>query len=294
MQTASQNPKISVIVPVYNVAPFLKECLRTVQEQTLQALEIICVDDGSTDASLDLLHEIAAADKRVVVLSQQNKRQGAARNAGFDRANGDFILYFDADDKLDPTCCERLYEAAVRNEADIACMSILRIKPNQQRWIVHFTEERIYEELQEKFEAAHIPPQFSTVNMLYRREWLQQIGLRFAEFVQYEDVMYSAQAVAKARRMVTVPDVAYHYFKREGSTMAARQTIKQQQDRYNAAREFVAYADHLGLHIPRSARKLTLRNHKAGRLTLLKITEIDHLQTWKLFGLLPIWRKRVE
>ena len=293
--TQNQSPKISIIVPVYNVDPYLKECLATVQAQTLADIEIICVDDGSRDRSLAILHEIAAEDGRVVVLSQQNKRQGAARNAGFDRARGEFILYFDADDKLDEACCERLYEAAVRTDSDIACMSILREKPNRSYRLVYFDREQVAEGLEERFAAARIPRQFSTVNMLYRRAWLQQIGLRFAEFVQYEDVMYSSQAVGNARRLVTVPEVAYHYIKREGSTMAARQTVKQQQDRYEAMRGFVAYADRIGLKIDRSVRKLTKRNYKLGRrLTLLKITELDNILTYRLFGFLPVWRKRVK
>ena len=75
-------PKVSVIIPVYNVEPYLRQCLNSVINQTLKEIEIICVDDGSTDASLEILKEYAAKDKRITVLKQQNLHAGVARNAG--------------------------------------------------------------------------------------------------------------------------------------------------------------------------------------------------------------------
>lgn len=293
MNNTQQAPKISIIVPVYNVAPYLRESLASLQQQTLQQLEIICVDDGSTDDSLAILHSIAAEDDRVRVLTQPNQRQGAARNKGVDAAKGEFILYFDSDDLLTQTSCERLYEAAERTQSDIACMSILRIKGEKTRWLVHFTQEQTYETLQSKFDAANIPRQFSTVNMLYRRSWLLESGIRFEERVQYEDVMYSSQVVAAARRLVTVPEATYHYIRRFGSTMASRQSKKQQLDRYNAAKQFVAFADRIGLKINPKQRTFVYRVWKLGRINLLKITECDGIQTYRLMGILPIYKRTV-
>lgn len=293
MKPVSQNPKISVIVPVYNVAPYLRASLESVQRQSLRELEIICVDDGSTDDSLSVLQAIAAEDARVRVLTQRNQRQGAARNKGLAEARGEFVLYFDSDDFLTERSCELLYEAAVRTESDIAAMSIRREKARRHYWIVRFDEERIYEAMQEKFDAAHIPPQFSTVNMLYRRDWLLSTGIRFEERVQYEDVMYSSQVMAAARRLVTVPEATYRYIQRFGSTMAARQTVQQQLDRYRAAKSFVQFADRIGLKVAPKHRTFLYRVWKLGRINLLKIKECNDRQTFLLLGVLPIWKRNV-
>lgn len=105
-------PKVSVIIPVYNVEPFLVRCLDSVVGQTLRDIEIICVDDGSPDRSIDILNRYAAEDARIRVISQENRGLGGARNRGFDAATGEFVLYVDSDDWIDPAYCERLYEAA--------------------------------------------------------------------------------------------------------------------------------------------------------------------------------------
>ena len=105
-------PKVSIIIPVYNVEPFLARCLDSVVGQTLRGIEIICVDDGSPYRSIDNLNRYAAQDDRIRVISQENRGLGGARNRGFDAATGEFILFVDSDDWIDPAYCERLYEAA--------------------------------------------------------------------------------------------------------------------------------------------------------------------------------------
>ena len=114
-------PKVSIIIPVYNVEPFLARCLDSVVGQTLRGIEIICVDDGSPDRSIDILNRYAAQDDRIRVISQENRGLGGARNRGFDAATGEFILFVDSDDWIDPAYCERLYEAA--REAEVTTTS---------------------------------------------------------------------------------------------------------------------------------------------------------------------------
>ena len=95
-------PKVSIIIPGYNVEPFLARCLDSVVGQTLRGIEIICVDDGSPDRSIDILNRYAAQDDRIRVISQENRGLGGARNRGFDAATGEFILFVDSDDWTDP------------------------------------------------------------------------------------------------------------------------------------------------------------------------------------------------
>lgn len=92
--------KVSVIIPVYNVEKYLEECLDSIINQTLKEIEIICIDDGSTDSSLNVLENYKKKDKRIIVLQQQNLGAGAARNKGLDLARGKYLSFLDADDFL--------------------------------------------------------------------------------------------------------------------------------------------------------------------------------------------------
>ena len=112
-------PKISVIIPVYNTAKFLRQCLDSVVTQTLHDIEIICIDDGSTDASLDILNEYAENDSRITILTQQNKGAGAARNAGMRAAHGEYIHFLDSDDMISPGAYKVLYETASAEKLDV-------------------------------------------------------------------------------------------------------------------------------------------------------------------------------
>ena len=95
--------KVSVIIPVYNVEPYLKQCMDSVVGQTLKDIEIICVDDGSTDGSLDILKEYATEDSRIQIIEQKNAGAGAARNNGMRHATGKYLSFLDSDDFFEPT-----------------------------------------------------------------------------------------------------------------------------------------------------------------------------------------------
>lgn len=112
---------ISVIVPVYNVKPYLQKCVDSIRNQTYQNLEIILVDDGSTDGSGEMCDEYANKDSRVIALHQKNAGQGAARNLGLDTAHGEWVGFVDADDWIDLNYYEKLVQAAETADADMAC-----------------------------------------------------------------------------------------------------------------------------------------------------------------------------
>ncbi|MBR1601006.1 MAG: glycosyltransferase, partial [Alphaproteobacteria bacterium] len=112
-------PKVSVIIPVYNVEPYLRECLDSVINQTLKEIEIICVDDGSTDNSLEILKEYAAKDKRITVITQKNLYAGVARNAGLAVAKGEYLSFLDSDDFFELTLFEETYDIAKKEQSQI-------------------------------------------------------------------------------------------------------------------------------------------------------------------------------
>ena len=115
----NMNPLISVIVPVYNVEDYLISCMDSIINQTLENIEVICINDGSTDESLKILKEYEKKDERVKVYSKQNSGQGTARNFGLENAIGEYVLFVDSDDWIDIETCEILYDVAKSKELDL-------------------------------------------------------------------------------------------------------------------------------------------------------------------------------
>ena len=117
--TESKKPKISIIIPVYNTEKYLDECLNSVENQTLKDIEIICVNDGSTDKSLEILNNHAGKDSRIKVISQENGGVSSARNAGIESSSGSYILFIDSDDFIETYLCKNVYDLAKKSNADI-------------------------------------------------------------------------------------------------------------------------------------------------------------------------------
>ena len=118
--TEASDPLVSVIVPVYNAERHLRQCLMSIALQTLDSIEIICVDDGSTDGSAEILHEFASTDSRFVILEQENEFAGRARNKGIQKARGKYLVFWDADDYFELEALEKLYNRCEADAADIA------------------------------------------------------------------------------------------------------------------------------------------------------------------------------
>lgn len=116
---SEEQPKISVIIPVYNVEKYLKECLNSVINQPFNDIEIICINDGSTDSSLEILNKYAQKDNRIKVISQKNSGLACSRNTGLVQAKGEYVFFLDSDDYLKPDILGKLYDAAQKFNADI-------------------------------------------------------------------------------------------------------------------------------------------------------------------------------
>ena len=119
MAKIKDKPLVSIVMPVFNAEAYLEESLHSVTGQTYKNLEIICVNDGSTDGSRDLLQKIGQKDSRIRILNQDNKGAGEARNHGMDEATGEYIYFFDADDLLRKKAIQTMVEAAGKHDADI-------------------------------------------------------------------------------------------------------------------------------------------------------------------------------
>ena len=199
---------VSVIVPIYNVELFLADCLDSIVNQTLQNIEIIAINDGSTDRSAEILEQYAQKDKRIKVITQENKGLSAARNVGINEAQGEFISFVDSDDWIDPAFLEKLYQAATAQEADIACCGIYWYGPEGKvTWIYEYPEASIALTLKEKLDKFRIP----VWNKIYNRQKLIKNNLFFREGVRFEDVYWSPIVMEKLGKAVWATGVYYHY-----------------------------------------------------------------------------------
>lgn len=285
-------PKVTVIIPVYNTEKLLDRCLESVVTQSLSDIEIICVDDGSTDGSGALLDSWAQRDGRIRVIHQSNGRQGKARNAALTIAQGEYVGMIDSDDYIPKEYFERLYNAAVEADADMAMCGIVKQKSMMERRVVAFDGVEVAVDTGQKLRLCHCPPEFHPVNKLYRRSMLSRLGLRFAEGVQYEDVMFVTRAIVECDRLVTVPDLAYYYVLNPSSTVKSRQTADKQRQKYEAHRAMVDYMAERGINIAPRHRNITVRYFKTLGICLWKIKERGEIRTLRLFDLVPIWMWR--
>ena len=129
----SEAPLVSVVVPVYNAEPYLRECLDSLLGQTLKEIEIIAVDDGSTDGSASVLQAYAQKDSRISVLTQGNSGQSAARNSALETAKGAYVQFLDADDWLDPDCCRVLSGQTAAVKLDMLSMAAVSYEEESVR-----------------------------------------------------------------------------------------------------------------------------------------------------------------
>lgn len=209
-------PKVSVIIPVYNVERYLEHCLNSVLSQTLTDIEIICVNDKSPDSSQQILYTFAAADNRFV-LKKHNRNRGlpAARNTGFDTAKGDFIFFLDSDDYLEcEDALETLYKTAVTDNADEVIGGVLKWNEETGEkyygWHKTYLEKEVHQKTLDE-----LPQLYANVvawNKMLRRSFLLQHNIRFNEDItKHEDNPFSCQVHILAQNISILKKITYIY-----------------------------------------------------------------------------------
>ncbi len=217
-------PKVSVIIPVYNVQDYLRECLDSVVNQTVREIEIICVNDGSTDNSGAILEEYATKDSRFVVVHQENAGQSVARNRGLDLARGEFISFLDSDDFWERNLLEKTLQVMENPEIDIVMFFFQTFGENpweSQRGVLAH-HKPTYSETWEKINAI-MSMYYVVWNQLYRRDFLMKYEIRFLEGCLYEDNHFSVKSVYYCRNIAILPERLYHYRIGSGCTTGPKQ-----------------------------------------------------------------------
>ena len=223
MSSAEYNTAISVIIPVYNTADCLSRCLDSVLHQSMHNIEIICINDGSTDHSLQVLEAYAEKDGRIRVYSQPNKGAGAARNEGISLAAGKYIQFTDSDDFMDSGMLEVLFRRAEETNADIVQSRFRKYNPETGQY---GKPDGL------KVDVLNGHPVFSAKDFggtvteictpgpctnLYRTAFLKDAQVRFPETRNTEDAFFVFMSVLLAERVSWIKDACYSYRDRDGS-----------------------------------------------------------------------------
>lgn len=211
-------PLVSIIMPVYNVEEFIEEGLDSLLNQSMKHIEVICVDDGSTDRSLEILNRYSAIDKRVRVFTQKNKGAGAARNLGISNAKGEYLIFLDSDDFFSKDLAKDAYYIAKLHEADVVLFGAKHYNNvtgefKEAKWLLNsYVAPRkqpfCYKDCPDDLYRITTPCPWTK---MFRRQFVLDTGLQFQEIQNTNDLFFSYAALAMAKRIVTLDKQLVYY-----------------------------------------------------------------------------------
>ncbi len=285
------NPKVSIIVPCYNVEEYLEECISSLLKQTLKDIEIILINDGSNDLTPDILTSFSEIDKRIVLINQENKGVSNARNNGLTVAKGEYITFLDSDDWIDNDYIEKLYDAITRNSCDTAVSDMIRKRPNSNKYRLHFVEEKIYTNLNDKIKVTRVPACCYLCGKLFKKELIN--NFKFKENVYFEDMLLLPEVLKKSDKLVTVPNTNYYYRVNKNSIVKKAQSPKKQLDSYRAHKYIVKFFKENNLTLSNKSQRITKYIKYFLNIPVLKTKEYQNKLITYLFGFLPVKVKKI-
>ncbi len=288
-----KEPKVSIIIPAYNTEDFFERCLTSIVQQTLKEIEIIIVNDGSTDLTGSIADCFKKYDSRIKVINQENKKQGAARNAGTSAATGEYIGYIDSDDWVDLDYFEKLYNAAKKYNSDIALATNVRVGNGKTKKRLQINEEKFVTELQDKFDICRLAKNPCPTNKIYRREFLKNYNIDWPEGRYCEDKIFVTKSVFYANGVVSVPDINYYYFRNTSSTVNSKLKKHQEkliQDRDYSRREVLDFLKSNNAKIRDKEFWAIKKDYKIFGKTIYRIKESMHTEKHLLFSIIPIYK----
>ncbi|MEI6210273.1 MAG: glycosyltransferase [bacterium] len=222
------NAQVSVVIPVFNTGAFLARCLDSVIGQTFQSIEVICVNDGSTDRSLSILQEYQKKDGRIRIVDQTNQGAAVARNHGLQQATADFIYYLDSDDVMHPQLLEYTHDLAVRQDAELVCFDWQKVVPGQV-WpaapLGSFADVPVCQPkkpLHHLHKGSSFQIGFNSWSKLFRRSLAQSVA--FIPGNMLEDYPHTACVLRDNPRTIISSARLYYYTLHEASITRARCT----------------------------------------------------------------------
>jgi glycosyltransferase involved in cell wall biosynthesis len=272
-RSAQKSPQLSVVVPAYDVEGYLGECLESILGQSVPRLEVVVVDDGSTDRSGEIADRFAADDKRVRVVHTVNRGLGAARNEGIRHAGGELLAFADSDDVVPPEAYAAMTEALRQTHADLVTGDVARLEGDRVRplpWAsrLHPADRTVV--------IGDVPDLLGDVfawNKMFRREFWDGAELTWPEGIRYEDQPTSTLAFLRATRIATTSTVVYHWRSRDdGSSITqGRARLDDLRDRWTTKRMTLS----------------SVRREGTPELELALLDRILPGDLWRYFVLIP-------
>ena len=207
------NPKLSIIVPVYNVERYIDKCIKSILDQTFKDFELILVDDGSIDNSGEICDEYIKKDSRVKVIHKKNGGLAAARNTGLIMARGDYVGFVDSDDWIEPNMFSNLYASCVKNGADISVIGVREVDEDGSCLNEYIPSDISFSEILKRAYAW---------NKLFKKELFINNNLFFRDGKYYEDLELIPKLFVESIKVTTVSSVGYNYLQRNNSITGSR------------------------------------------------------------------------
>jgi glycosyltransferase involved in cell wall biosynthesis len=292
-----KNTAISVIIPVYNADKYLTRCLSSVQQQSMKDLEILCINDGSTDESLHLLEKFAEKDGRFKIISQPNKGLSASRNVGLEKATGDYVFFLDADDWLHPQALEIFYNAAQKSGAPVVVgETFCRLGKEKPDLRVYQLQKMKFSlrssPLHDLYKKRHV----SAVawNKLYRADIVR--NRRFIDGIFFEDWPFTTCLFADIDFFVSISQPLYMYNTTDCSITRSNFSIKKIRDYMIGIRYVAEY-----FNTPERRKKWRLVQRKriaaSVKMMLSKISKsqgnMSQLETYFKEEFIPLWQQKI-
>lgn len=217
-QEHEKSPLVSIIIPIYNTEAYLNACLESVTNQIYTNLEIICIDDGSTDHSVEILKEWIRRDSRIMVIQQEHLGASASRNNGVAKATGDYISFVDSDDRVDESFIRTMLTAI--GESDICVCGFVVwlngqcVEKSGPASTYTLSREEMVRYVLEKRDETHV-----VVNKLFAKDVLK--NTIFPVGYTYEDMYGAVKSALNSKKVQCIPDCLYHYQRRENSSYTA-------------------------------------------------------------------------
>ena len=239
------NPLISIIVPTYNVEKYIRTCIESILAQTYRNIEVIIVNDGSTDQSLAVISDLICSHHNVKVINQKNQGVSVARNTGIDVATGKYITFVDADDKIMPGFVSSLYQIADKTGADIVRGSFRDFNGNiPKAWVPDFNvPTNCGTIVLDQFLSSNIS--FVVVTSIYRLDFINSNHIRFTPGIVLEDVDFTARAYMLAKLVATSPEPNYAYrINRPGSILTTNNAQQMSLSQEKFISQFIGMLKH--------------------------------------------------
>ena len=282
----ANNTLVSVIIPVYNAKKYLRNCIESIVSQTYHNLEIILVDDGSTDDSKKLVDDYAKSDRRIKVFHQKNMGLSGARNTGIKNATGKYITFIDSDDYIEPDMIKSLYEALIDSQADIAICSFKEIYPNGKT--KGFNDNYPKQAFDTEAALANMLQEngfmVSATMKLFPTNYFKEIKFPIGKL--HEDVGTTYKLIMKAKKIIFIPNEYYIYVHHDGSI------INQSFDEHKF--DLIELTDQMCNDIDRhypNLQDITNERRIRARFSILRQIPLSHPRTKEIIDYLKTHKK---